>query len=53
VNRAWELGLRLFDSAPVYGSGLAEMRLGRALQKRHRDEYVLATKVGRLLVPGG
>jgi D-threo-aldose 1-dehydrogenase len=52
VNRGWELGLRWFDTAPFYGSGLAEMRLGRALRSRPREEYVLATKVGRLLVPG-
>jgi aryl-alcohol dehydrogenase-like predicted oxidoreductase len=53
VDRAWELGLRWFDTAPLYGSGLAERRLGRALRGRARDDYVLATKVGRLLVPGG
>jgi D-threo-aldose 1-dehydrogenase len=52
VDRAWELGLRWFDTAPFYGAGLAEMRLGRALRSRPRGEYVLATKVGRLLVPG-
>lgn len=53
VDRAWELGLRWFDTAPLYGSGLAERRLGRALRGRARDDYVIATKVGRLLVPGG
>jgi aryl-alcohol dehydrogenase-like predicted oxidoreductase len=53
VDRAWELGLRWFDTAPLYGSGLSERRLGRALRGRARDDYVLATKVGRLLVPGG
>jgi D-threo-aldose 1-dehydrogenase len=52
VNRAWELGLRLFDTAPLYGSGLAEQRLGRALRDRPPDEFVLSTKVGRLLRPG-
>jgi D-threo-aldose 1-dehydrogenase len=52
VDRAWNLGLRWFDTAPFYGAGLAERRLGRALRGRPRGEYVLATKVGRLLVPG-
>ncbi len=49
--RAWELGLRLFDTAPLYGSGLAERRLGAGLAGRPRAEYVLASKVGRVLVP--
>lgn len=49
VERAWELGLRLFDTAPLYGKGVAEARLGAALAGRPRDEYVLSTKVGRLL----
>jgi aryl-alcohol dehydrogenase-like predicted oxidoreductase len=53
VDRAWERGLRLFDTAPLYGYGLSERRAGMALAKRPRDEYVLATKVGRLLEPGG
>jgi D-threo-aldose 1-dehydrogenase len=52
VERAWELGLRFFDTAPLYGHGLSESRLGRALAGKPRDEYVLATKVGRLLRPG-
>jgi D-threo-aldose 1-dehydrogenase len=49
VNRAWELGIRFFDTAPLYGHGLGEMRLGRILRERPRDEFTLATKVGRLL----
>ncbi|MDX6369118.1 MAG: D-threo-aldose 1-dehydrogenase [Gaiellales bacterium] len=52
VDRAWELGVRLFDTAPLYGSGLSEERLGKALQGRPRSEYALSTKVGRLLRPG-
>jgi D-threo-aldose 1-dehydrogenase len=52
VDRAWELGVRYFDTAPLYGSGLAERRLGEALCGRPRDEFVLSTKVGRLLRPG-
>jgi D-threo-aldose 1-dehydrogenase len=51
VRRAWELGLRLFDTAPLYGAGLAERRLGAGLAGHPRDGYVLATKVGRVLVP--
>ena len=52
VDRAWELGVRHFDTAPLYGSGLAEERLGAALAARPRDEYTISTKVGRVLVPG-
>src|SRR5258706_9507269 len=53
IDRAWQRGLRLFDTAPLYGYGRGERRAGRALRDRPRDELVLATKVGRLLVPGG
>ena len=53
VDRAWERGVRLFDTAPLYGSGLSERRVGLALQGRRRDELVLSTKVGRLLRAGG
>jgi D-threo-aldose 1-dehydrogenase len=49
IDRAWELGVRLFDTAPLYGHGHSERRLGSALAARPRGEYVLATKVGRLL----
>jgi D-threo-aldose 1-dehydrogenase len=52
IDRAWEAGVRFFDTAPLYGSGLSERRLGAALRGRPRDEYVLSTKVGRLLAPG-
>jgi D-threo-aldose 1-dehydrogenase len=52
VRAAWELGLRLFDTAPLYGSGLAEQRLGHVLRECPHDEYVLSTKVGRLLRAG-
>jgi D-threo-aldose 1-dehydrogenase len=51
VDAAWDGGVRLFDVAPHYGLGLAERRLGAALAGRPRGEYVLSTKVGRLLVP--
>ncbi|MGE7763098.1 aldo/keto reductase [Peribacillus sp. NPDC097895] len=49
VDAAWESGVRYFDTAPFYGAGLSEIRLGEALSKRNRDEYVLSTKVGRLI----
>jgi D-threo-aldose 1-dehydrogenase len=52
VDAAWDAGIRLFDTAPLYGHGLSEQRLGRALARRPRDEFVLSTKVGRLLEPG-
>jgi D-threo-aldose 1-dehydrogenase len=52
VAAAWEHGIRTFDTAPLYGHGLSERRLGRALRDRPRDAYVLSTKVGRLLAPG-
>ncbi|MCV7228948.1 aldo/keto reductase [Mycolicibacterium komossense] len=51
VDDAWDHGVRFFDTAPMYGHGLAENRLGTALRRRSRDEYLLATKVGRLLRP--
>jgi D-threo-aldose 1-dehydrogenase len=51
VDEAWELGLRFFDTAPYYGHTLSEHRLGAALRERPRDEYVIATKVGRLMQP--
>jgi D-threo-aldose 1-dehydrogenase len=49
VDAAWESGVRFFDTAPLYGLGDSETRLGQALGGHSRDEYVLATKVGRLL----
>jgi hypothetical protein len=50
VDAAWEQGTRYFDTAPFYGAGLAEIRLGDALAKRNRDDFVLSTKVGRLIL---
>ena len=52
VAAAWDAGIRYFDTAPLYGSGLSETRLGRALAGRPRDEYEISTKVGRVLEPG-
>jgi len=51
VRAAWSLGLRYFDTAPLYGHGLAECRVGDALRGRPRGDYLLSTKVGRLLEP--
>ncbi|MCU1556370.1 MAG: D-threo-aldose 1-dehydrogenase [Microbacteriaceae bacterium] len=51
VNTAWERGIRYFDTAPHYGLGLSEQRLGDALAGRPRDEFVISTKVGRMLDP--
>jgi D-threo-aldose 1-dehydrogenase len=48
---AWDAGVRYFDTAPHYGLGLSERRLGAYLRTRPRDELVISTKVGRLLVP--
>jgi len=53
IDAAWQNGIRLFDTAPVYGYGRSEARTGNALRSRPRDEFVLCTKVGRLIVPGG
>ena len=50
VDEAWRLGVRTFDTAPHYGAGVAERRIGAALRDRPRSELVLCTKVGRLLV---
>ncbi|MGW1992832.1 aldo/keto reductase [Embleya sp. NPDC001921] len=50
VEAAWAAGIRCFDTAPHYGVGLSETRLGAALRGHPRDAYTLSTKVGRLLV---
>ena len=51
VDAAWDAGVRYFDTAPHYGLGLSERRLGAALRDRPRSEFTISTKVGRLLVP--
>lgn len=51
IQRHLSHGLNFFDTAPLYGSGLSETRLGSVLSARDRSSFVLATKVGRLLVP--
>ena len=50
VHAAWEQGTRYFDTAPFYGAGLSEIRLGKALAAYRREDYVLSTKVGRLIL---
>lgn len=51
IDAAWEAGIRLFDTAPFYGYSRSELRLGAALRNRPRSEFILSTKVGRLLKP--
>ncbi|WP_347754878.1 aldo/keto reductase [Agrococcus sp. ProA11] len=51
LQTAWDAGIRHFDTAPHYGLGLSERRLGAFLQTKPRDEYVLSSKVGRILEP--
>ena len=51
VAAAWDAGIRYFDTAPHYGLGLSERRLGEALADRPRAEFAVSSKVGRLLIP--
>jgi D-threo-aldose 1-dehydrogenase len=51
LQLAWDAGVRYYDTAPLYGLGLSETRLNRFLRGKPRDEYVLSSKVGRLLKP--
>ncbi|MDQ0427433.1 D-threo-aldose 1-dehydrogenase [Planomicrobium stackebrandtii] len=50
IQSAWDEGIRYFDTAPFYGAGLAEMRLGEILPSYNRDEYLLSSKVGRIVL---
>ena len=50
LENAWEKGIRYFDTAPLYGTGMAEERLGKFLKTKNRNDFVVATKVGRLIV---
>ncbi len=53
LQAAWDQGVRYFDTAPLYGLGLSETRLNRFLRDKPRDDYVLSSKIGRLLrLPG-
>jgi len=51
IDSAWDGGVRLFDTAPMYGHGLAEYRVAEQLRDRPRSDYFLVTKVGRTLSP--
>jgi D-threo-aldose 1-dehydrogenase len=51
LEAAWSGGFRYYDTSPLYGHGLSELRLGAFLRERMRDQFVLSTKVGRYLVP--
>ncbi|OBJ40538.1 pyridoxal 4-dehydrogenase [Mycolicibacterium mucogenicum] len=51
VMQSWDQGVRYFDTAPGYGNGLSEYRLGHALRSYDRSQLVLSTKVGRVLTP--
>lgn len=51
VDAAWQADMRYFDTAPYYGLGLSERRLGDALRDKPRDGFFLSTKVGRILEP--
>jgi len=53
VRHAWDLGIRSFDTAPLYGYGASERRVGAALRDRPRDAFTLSTKVGRLVREAG
>jgi D-threo-aldose 1-dehydrogenase len=53
ARRAYDLGVRYFDVAPLYGYGRAELVLGHALRDFPRDDFILSTKIGRYLVPAG
>lgn len=50
-QHAWDAGIRYFDTAPMYGHGLAELRTGHSLRWKEREEFILSSKVGRVLKP--
>lgn len=50
IRSAWDEGIRYFDTAPFYGAGLAELRLGEVLSSYNRDEFLLSSKVGRIIL---
>jgi D-threo-aldose 1-dehydrogenase len=53
VERAFEVGVRIFDTSPHYGNGLAESRIGAGLRRARRDEIIVSTKIGRVMDPFG
>ncbi|WP_170335410.1 aldo/keto reductase [Ruegeria arenilitoris] len=52
IQHAWDKGVRYFDTAPMYGHGLSEMRTGHSLRWKDRGDFILSSKVGRVLKPG-
>ena len=48
MNSAWDLGVRYYDTAPLYGLGLSETRLNRFLRSKNKNDYILSSKVGRM-----
>lgn len=51
IQSAWNAGIRYYDTAPMYGHGLSELRSGHSLRWKNRDDFVLSSKVGRILKP--
>ncbi len=51
IQTAWDRGVRYYDTAPMYGHGLSELRTGQSLRWKNRDDFVLSSKVGRILKP--
>ena len=51
IQSAWDAGVRYYDTAPMYGHGLSELRTGYSLRWKNRDDFVLSSKVGRILKP--
>lgn len=51
IQYAWDAGVRYYDTAPMYGHGLSELRTGHSLRWKNRDDFVLSSKVGRILKP--
>src|SRR5688572_8910055 len=49
LDAAWDSGIRVYDTSPLYGFGLSEERFGRFFSGRPRDAFVISTKIGRLL----
>ena len=50
LETAWNNGIRYFDTAPLYGSGMSELRVGNFLKNKKREDFVLSSKVGRVIV---
>lgn len=51
IEHAWQAGIRYYDTAPMYGHGLSELRTGEGLRWKNRDDFILSSKVGRKLIP--